>query len=696
MDNLLKTAVVLIVLLAQPPIRAAEFCVSPVGSDTNQGTVTAPFQTLARARDAVREAAQPAVEDMAVNLFGGVYRLAEPLELDQRDSGSGGQCVTWRAVPGARPVVCGSIQVTNWQPHAEITNVYYAHVSPGTKARQLFVNGERATRARTTNYPASFLPTEHQGILYAVTPYNDPAWADPAHWHNPAEVDAVIVTQWKMMICGVQSVVVTGALTGRLVMREPAWANANCFYQADPFQTNQFGPGIWSFWQVTRFENSLSFLDRPGEWVMDSAGAKVYYMPRPGEDLTLAEVELPVVETLVSGTGAPGDPIANLRFEGLTFRYATWLRPGGDEGYVADQSGVYLVGTNQPNLIGHIQPNTPDAPDRLARTPGNVRFRYARNIVFASNVFERLGGVALDFDTGSQSNLVQDNRFTDISSAAIQIGGVMEIDHHPPTLDQLTSDNTVLNNRIEKTGRDYVDTAAIFAGFTARTTIRNNTISNVPWSGIALGWGWGLLDPGSYPGVPGAESGQWGMYLTPSATRQNKILNNRIEHFLEEVWDGGAVYTTGFQGDSAANGTLIAGNVATGKRPAGGGNIFYTDGGSRYVALINNVAFTNQIGQVYLGEPPNTNAPLPYSSLPSLLNGLPYGADIGGCRTYGDIDYTRNFWLHDNFYTICPYTDTNGVAHPTRLVYRDNSIIAALDSVAAFILRNAGCQGGPP
>ena len=687
--------------LAREPLTLAPqaFWVSPTGSDTNPGTIGAPFRSLVRARDAVRAVDPLYRNDIIVNLFGGTYRLAETLELDERDSGRGKNRVIWRAVPGQRPVICGAIKVDGWQLYPGIRNIYYADVEPGLRSRQLFVNGQRATRARTTDYPTSFLPNKDEGIKYEVTLWNyddNWAWADPARWHNPGEVDAVLVTQWKTMICGVDSVQATGAYSGRLVMKMPAWTNANCFYEEDPEKPGVYGPGIWSFWQVTRFENSLSFLDLPGEWALESAAGRIYYMPQPGENITTADVELPVVEALIAGDGAPGHPVSNIRFEGLTFRYATWLRPSGAEGYVVDQSGMHLVGNNSPNIIGHIQPNTPGSPARLDRTPGNLRFRYARNIVFQGDVFEHLGSAALDFDTGSQGNLIRDSRFTDISSSAIQIGGVSEIDHHPPTPDQLTCDNTVYNNLIQKTGRDYVDSAAIFVGCTARTTILNNTITNVPWSGIALGWGWGLLDPGSYPGLPGALSGEWGSYGTPTATRENRILNNRIEQFLQVLWDGGAIYTTGFQGNSAANGTLISGNVAIGKRPKAGGNTFYADGGSRYVTLINNVSFDNPIGKCDFGPPPNLLAPLPYSPIPCLANLIDYGSDTGGCRAFGDIYYISNYWLHDEFFNICPYTDPSGISHPARLIHVNNRIIKSLTEVPAFILRNAGFHGFAP
>ena len=119
--------------------------------------------------------------------------------------------------------------------------------------------------------------------------------------------------------------------------------------------------------------------------------------------------------------------------------------------------------------------------------------------------------MGLDFDTGSRSNTIAGNLFEDISSAAIQLGGVLQCDHHPKLERQVTQDNVITNNLIRKAACEYVDAAGIFVGFTRRTLIKWNTIVDVPWSGIAMGWGWGLLDPGSFPGVPGAESGEWGI-----------------------------------------------------------------------------------------------------------------------------------------------------------------------------------------
>ena len=95
-------------------------------------------------------------------------------------------------------------------------------------------------------------------------------------------------------------------------------------------------------------------------------------------------LKLPLLQVLVDGRGELDNPVSNIRFEGLTFSHATWLGPNGDDGYVADQSGFHLVGEGYtPNVIGHVKD--------VKRTPGNVRFRFARDITFRGNIFEHLG-----------------------------------------------------------------------------------------------------------------------------------------------------------------------------------------------------------------------------------------------------------------------------------------------------------------
>ncbi len=634
---------------------AVRFWVSPDGDDAAHGSRRRPFRTLERARDAARGVDRARRVDVIIHLRDGTHRLTRPLELDARDSGRPGRALVFRAAPGERPVVSGAIRVEGWSIDDAALGIQRAYVGTQYVTRQLYVNGVRAVRAQTEPYPPGFarIATGYEASVDVPLPA----------WGNPTDVEVVTVTQWKMMSCPVATI------DGRRIdLQQPCWKNANVF-QAPPGQEP-----LWSFQLLSHFENAREFLDRPGEWYHDRTTGWLYYLPRPGEDLATADVELPVLEALIDGRGTQAEPIQRIRFEGLTFAYATWLGPSSDDGYVADQSGFHLVGDEHaPNVIGHAQ--------HVVRTPGNVRFVYARRIVFDRNRFEHLGGVGLDFDTGAQRNRIVGNRFEDVSSAAIQLGGVAVRDHHPSHRADVTRDNRITDNLIRDVGREYVDAAGIYVGFTTRTTVRHNDIDGVPWSGIALGWGWGLLDPGSFPGLPNAVKGEWGLWETPTTSRGNRVMNNRIQRFLMKLWDGGAIYTQGRQGVSWRDAEHIAWNVASGKRPGAGGNTFYTDGGSRYVALYQNVSFDNPQGETDYGP---CDVP---SALPLCWLRLPYGSDRGGCIPYGDLHYDGNYFQVPDFffYDVCfrpPY--------PINVSERKEHPIVGEADIPASILRAAG------
>ncbi len=447
-------------------------------------------------------------------------------------------------------------------------------------------------------------------------------------------------------------------------------------------------PNMWSFWRVTKFVNAYQFLSNPNDWYLDRAAGKLYLVADGGDDPNRHDIQRPVLDALIQGAGA-----SNLAFEGLCFEYAGWFGPSrvtGDaecglsaDGYVSDQAGFHIVGTgHETNLIGHFQ--------TVTRTPGNISFGDAAGIIFADNVVRHMGGVALDFSGGAQNNRISRNRFYDISSTAVQIGGVNAEDARPGSDSGVTRGNCVDGNFIENVGVEYIDTPAILLGYSRDGSIDGNFISGTPWAAISVGWGWGLrdrwiaadpetgepVDMGSFPGVPGAWPGLWGRNDTPTIMGGNQVVGNRITRFLQKAWDGGAVYTTGFQdGDPAdpdSRGTLIARNYAYAKTPGSGSNVFYTDGGSRSLELSGNIAFGNPTGCFNFGPPFNAgdalNADNPLAFLP-LSNSLPYGSDIGGCNTFGDIVYKGNRW--ESWWSENPFFPVNPTDFPDNPLYYD-------------------------
>ena len=718
------------------------FWVSPDGNDGNPGSQSEPFATLERAKMAVRTALQVGGGNVTVNIEPGTYRLAAPLALGPSDSAADGFVVTWRTAPdaaqGQRAEIVGSQPVEGWTRAHPTWPIFMASVPANAASRQLYVNGQRATRARTEDNPVGFRPWPTSasgfsqpakiggGIAYVVTDQNPSNWRNPANWGDNSGVEAVLTSQWRMMRVPMRAAK-SGLPTPAIVMEmeQPAWTNANLYLGTSGT------PGIWSFWQVTWFENSLAFLDTPGEWFLDEVSDTLYYYP-PSGSMTGVSVELPVAETLISASGSADQPVKNITFSNLAFKYATWNGPSGVDGYVADQGGFFVAGENGPGKLGWRKPNKTGHVEDVTPTPGNLQFEYARNIVIEDSLLTGLGGVAIAFGAGSRDNLIEANEITEIASAAIRLGGVSKADARPAT-GQAVSGNKVVGNVIRNTGRDYYDTPGIIVGFTKDTTIALNEIRGTPWSGIAIGWGWGLLDYPTFPGIPNANPNEWASYQSgipfggvPTINDNNVIEANDISDYLQKVWDGGAVYTTGQQGHSAATALKIRENVAHGRglggavRAKGGGNTFYTDGGTRFVAVEGNASYDNPIGVVDLGPPPRPTDPLPYPKHPSDLNGVPYGGEMGGCQTRGDIVFRGNYWVEkpaptkdleefleefvndalkddplailyaeEGFFDICPFL-FNGQPYPQNLTFENEHWVSSPQYIPSAVRDRAG------
>ena len=646
-----------------------EYWVSTGGSDqTGNGSLAEPFRTIQQAQIAVRQNPNRGYVPITVNIEPGTYELSAPLAFDAGDSGALMAPVTYQAAPNAtQPVVIsGGTPVTGFTCKASLTFNTCTSPVQGMPAqempRQFYVNDQRVMRARTN--PG--LPINPCYTRAANGYQNTDPILCPAAFQHPELIEAVTVTQWKMMRC--PAAPGSGLM---LVMQNPCWNNANT------------SPVPWNFQILSWLENAPEFLTGPNMWFYDPYAQTLQYTnPNPGAPQNAV---LPVLETLLSITGKPGAPATYITFRNLQFSYATWLEPNSSSGYVADQSGNILIGSGyQPETIGHQQ--------FVYTTPGNVDLTYATHISFDSDMFLHLGGAALELGTGSQHDSVTNSIFSDISSAAIEVGGFSATDQRPTPAGE-TRNNLISNNLISHTGRDYYDSAAILVGFTHGTRIIHNTISHVPWTCIAIGWGWGLFDKGGFPGLTGATPGYWGDYSTPTIASDNLIASNKFENFLEQLWDGGAIYTNGAQGPNFAHGLLIEYNVAENKRVAAGSNIYYTDGGSQYITLKENVSLNNPVGTVDFG-------PCGYGSSISSLCGLtgliPYGADMGGCLPVGDLTYEQNYFLNPTEF-FGPQICQNSYIppYPIHMTMVNNVPTTSVSDVPNGLLLQAGAQEIP-
>lgn len=415
------------------------YYVDPIkGSDKNNGTsIGNAFRSISKARDVVRTVNRSMTGDIIIYLKGGIHRLYSTFTLLSRDGGTNGHSIIYQAYNCEKPVISGGIKITKWVLHDAVKNIYKTTVigQPMIDSRQLYVNGVRATRARSID--ASGWNENGDG-------YDCPA--EVSKWKNISNVEVVSYMIWKCHRGPVASV------SGTHVKMAPNyWEYLHAQYDAPP---------AW-------IENAYELLDEEGEWYLDRPTSTVYYKPRKGEHMVSAEVYLSKLETLMNCSG-----VSNVEFRGITFEHATWLTPNTASGFACLQADARISG-----LTDQI----------YTQMPGNISFNYCTNIKITSCVFDHLGSTALQLSAGCKNNSIYNNTFTDISGSAISIGSLS--DSFPSTKD-LVKDNTVDNNLISNVAVEFRGCVGIITGYTDHTVIIHNELHNLPYTGISIGWGW--------------------------------------------------------------------------------------------------------------------------------------------------------------------------------------------------------------
>ncbi|MEZ0112072.1 hypothetical protein ABH920_006091 [Catenulispora sp. EB89] len=531
------------------PSAVATFTVAPNGSG-NDCSVADPC-SLQTAQQRARQAARASQTSVAVVLQGGTYRLDQTLAFDaaQGDSASGGNTVTYQAAPGAHPVLSGGEQVTGWTQASDGSGLWQANVPAGTDTRQLYVDGVRADRAQGS------VPV---GLTQTATGYTASGTALDG-WGNISDVEFVYNASWTQLRCGIASVSGT-----TVTMQEPCFQNITL----KPYGVNASTPSF--------VDNAKELLTQPGQFYLDRSAHTMYYLPRPGQNPATADVEIPRLQTLVSGTGTEANPLTGLALKGLSFEYGAWTEPNGPDGFAEVQANMRLTGTNAYSTEGTCTRFSTTDPGTCpygawTMTPGNVVFDHTSGLSITGGTFEHLGAAGLQLGQNVEGSTIQGNQFTDISGNGLEIGNGS--DAAPADLGLMPANNTIADNWVHNIAVEYTGGVGIFQGYTRNDVIEHNQINDVPYSGISSNWGWG--------------------HAATEATG-NKILNNLVYDFLQQRIDGGGIYVLGIEGDSLADGLTISGNVV--RYGAGAvGHAIYTDGGSQYITMTGNAIYGNDI-----------------------------------------------------------------------------------------------------
>jgi len=139
----------------QEIVSGQKLYISLQGSDTNPGTAEKPLADLnaavLKARD-IRKSGEPH-QPIEIIVAGGEYFMMQPLVLTAEDSGTEESPLIIRAEQGEKAILRGGVPVKGWEVVSpNLWRVFIPQVAyNNTYFEQLYVNGQRAIRARTPN-----------------------------------------------------------------------------------------------------------------------------------------------------------------------------------------------------------------------------------------------------------------------------------------------------------------------------------------------------------------------------------------------------------------------------------------------------------------------------------------------------------------------------------------------------------------
>ena len=397
-------------------------------------------------------------ESIAIEFAAGTYRLAVPLILTARDSGSEAAPLELRAAPNAKVIFSGGRSLRGLKWLASREGIWRTRVD-GPSFNRLWVDGRLLVRARYPNYDPAKLP--FGGVAADAT-----SASRVRQWSHPEGgiIHALSSDRWG----SIQIPIEGKGPDGTLRLGSAVGINRTVI----PSDSERF------------VENILEELDAVDEWYFDRKSHWLYFKPPQGVSPARAGFVAGRLETLIELRGSAAARIHDVTVSGLEFR----------------ETETTFLKTAEPLLRS----------DWVFYRGGAILSENAQRIVIRNSRFSELGGNAIVLSGHNRNVAIRGNEIYDIGASGIAFVGRPEavrsplfeyqqsqptekIDRAPgPQGDAYPADSIAEDNLIHAIGAIEKQSAGVEISMAARITVRHNSIYHVPRAGINVGDGtWG-------------------------------------------------------------------------------------------------------------------------------------------------------------------------------------------------------------
>lgn len=416
---------------AAGPEPGLSFFVATNGSDSNPGTQDAPFQTLEKARDAIRQVkSSTGLPDGGITVYlrGGTYSRTSSFELGVQDSGEEGKIIKYQAYPGESVILSGGRKLEkSW--FTAVTDPAVLNRIVDTEARSKVVVADLAGHGITdygvmsrhgyylandlSQVPPMELYVEGQGMTLARWPNHSTVQMDtvldpgpdrkspdlqlrggtftytydrPHYWTQADDIwlDGIFGHSWEWSFNKIASID-TANKSITLRYGEMSGLFNNSWYPDFHFA-----------------QNLLEEIDMPGEYYIDRANGKLYFLPNAAFETSSPDITVTMLKTpLINALNA-----SYITFEDMTLEYGR------------DSAAVFMGGAHM--LLNHCEIRNFTNSGVLLNTQSRFHYKDFTGTAgsyngVANSHIHHIGGTAVTVTGGNKGTLEPGNNFVENS-----------------------------------------------------------------------------------------------------------------------------------------------------------------------------------------------------------------------------------------------------------------------------------------